>query len=294
MVSAPRTSTRVAGVIGDPVGHSLSPVLHNAAFDALGLDWVYVAFPTSAGSGAGAITAMAVLGIDGLSVTMPHKADVAQAVTVLRGAAEPLRAVNCVAREGGDTVGYNTDGHGFLDALRRDEGFEPAGKRTVVVGAGGAARAVANALGEAGAKTVGIVNRTRDRAEAAARLAGQAGQVVGTGVIVDADLVVNATPIGMAGVTALRAEDASMAPSTPFDPELLGAGQLVVDLIYEPVSTPLLDAARARGAAAANGLGMLIYQAAHAFRIWTGEDPPTEVMSAAAVAELSRRAHAAP
>jgi shikimate dehydrogenase len=286
----PRGSTHVAGVIGDPVRHSLSPVLHNAAFAALDLDWVYVAFEVAAGQGADAVAAMVTLGIDGLSVTMPHKADVAAAVDECTAGAARLDAVNCVARRGDHTIGHNTDGAGFIDALRLDEGFDPNGRRAVVLGAGGAARAVVLALAEAGASQVGVVNRSRDRGEAAAGLAGSVGRVVDAAAIDDADLVVNATPIGMAGVVAMRPGTEADALSLPLDPRRLGAGQLVVDLIYEPVTTPLLLAARGAGAAVANGLGMLIHQAAHAFRIWTGEDPPTEAMSAAAVAELARRA----
>jgi shikimate dehydrogenase len=280
----------VAAVIGDPVRHSLSPVLHNAAFAALGLDWVYVAFEVATGHGADAVAAMRTLGIDGMSVTMPHKGEVAAAVDECTPDATALGAVNCVVQRNGRTIGHNTDGSGFLDALRLDEGFDPVGKRTVVIGAGGAARAVILALAGAGAGEVGVVNRTPERASAAAALAGAAGRVVPEAAVDSADLVVNATPIGMAGVVALRPEAGDEPASMPVDPMRLGAGQLAVDLIYEPSTTAWLAAARAQGAAVANGLGMLIHQAAHAFRIWTGEDPPTEAMSAAAVAELAARA----
>jgi shikimate dehydrogenase len=263
----------VAGVIGDPVRHSLSPALHNAAFAALGLDWVYLAFEVPAGAAAVAVEGMRALGIDGLNVTMPHKADVAAAVDRLSSVAERLGAVNTVVRRGGVLVGESTDGAGFLDALRADEGFDPAGKRCVVVGAGGAARAVVLALADAGAEVV-VVGRTPERVAACAALGGRVGAAAEAG---DADLVVNATPVGMG-------DD----PGLPLDPALLGRGQLVVDLVYHPVHTALLTEARARGAVAVNGLGMLIHQAAHAFRLWTGEDPPLEVMSAAALRALSR------
>lgn len=279
----------MAGVIGDPVRHSLSPVLHNAAFSALGLDWSYVAFEVRAGRGAEAVAAMVTLGIDGLSVTMPHKADVARAVDECAADARRLGAVNCVSRRGDRTIGDNTDGSGFVDALRRDEGFEPDGRRAVVVGAGGAARAVVLALAAAGTAEVGVVNRTESRARTCASLAGPAGRVVPAAAAAGADLVVNATPVGMSGLVALRPGEGDEPVPMPIDPSHLGSGQLVVDLIYEPATTPWLAAAKANGAAVANGLGMLIHQAAHAFRIWTGEDPPTEAMSAAAVAELARR-----
>jgi shikimate dehydrogenase len=267
----------VAGVVGDPVRHSLSPTLHNAAFEALELDWVFLAFEVPAGEAKAAIEGMRALGIDGLSVTMPHKSDVAAAVDRLSATAERLGAVNTVVRQGGVLVGENTDGAGFVDALRSDEGFDPAGRRCLVVGAGGAARAVVLALAEAGAVEVVVVGRTPDRVAAAAALAGARGRAGTVEEARDCDLAVNATPVGM-GVDS----------ELPLDPGLLGPGQVVADLVYHPLTTPLLAEARARGAVAVNGLGMLIHQAAHAFRLWTGEDPPLAVMSAAALRGLSR------
>lgn len=263
-------------MIGDPVRHSLSPALHNAAFEALGLDWVYLAFEVPAGSAAAAVEGMRAFGIDGLNVTMPHKADVAAAVDALSPVAERLGAVNTVVRRGGVLVGESTDGAGFIDALRADEGFDPAGKRCLVVGAGGAARAVVLALAEAGAATVIVTGRTPERVAAAAELAGERGRVGEAVEAGDADLVVNATPVGMG-------DDGGL----PVDPSLLGTGQVVADLVYHPLNTPLLAAARARGTVTVNGLGMLIHQAAHAFRLWTGEEPPLEVMSAAALRALT-------
>jgi shikimate dehydrogenase len=269
----------VAAVIGHPVRHSLSPVIHNAAFRALDLDWVFVALDVPPGAGAGTVSVTALVGLSGLSVTMPHKEAAATAVHRLSSTAEALAAVNTVVRRGEELLGENTDGAGFLDALRADEGFDPTGRRCLVVGAGGAARALVRALGGAGAAEVVVVNRTRARAEVAAALAGPAGRVGVAAEAGEADLVVNATPLGMGDDTSL-----------PLDPVHLGPGQLVVDLVYQPAITPLVDAARARGAMVANGLGMLIHQAAHAFRLWTGEDPPLEVMSAAALGEIARRA----
>ena len=281
-MKGPTGSTHVAAVIGCPVRHSLSPVMQNAAFDALDLDWVYVALEVPPGSGREAVAGMRALGIDGLNVTMPHKRVVAGAVDRLSPTAQALGAVNTVSRgpRRDELVGENTDGAGFIDALRIDEGFDPAGRRCVVVGAGGAGRAVIRALAEAGAAAITVVNRTADRAVSAAALAGAVGRVGVAAEAAEADLVVNATPLGM------RGED---EPELPVDPVTMGPGQLLVDLVYHPAVTPLVDAARARGAAATNGLGMLIHQAAHAIRIWTGEDPPLEVMSAAALGELARR-----
>lgn len=290
----PSGSTRLAAVIGDPVRHSLSPVLHNAAFAALDLDWVYLAFEVAAGDADGALAAARTLGIDGLSVTMPHKREVALHVDRLSPVASRLGAVNTVVRQGRLLVGDNTDGAGFLDALRLDEGFDPDGRRCVVLGAGGAARAVVVALADAGAAEVVVVAR---RPEAAAEVAALGGERCRPGEEAEAsgaDLVVNATPVGMAvpapaspirpGVDVDAAADPA---SIPLDVSLLGPGQLVADLVYHPPQTPLLHEARARGAAVSNGLGMLVHQAAHAFRLWTGHDAPLEAMAAAALRALT-------
>lgn len=275
----PSATTRLAGVIGDPIRHSLSPVLHNAAFRALDLDWVFLAFEVPEGEAPGAIAGVRALGIDGLSVTKPHKAAVVPLMDRLSPTAERLGAVNAVVRLGTELVGENTDGQGFLDALRVDHGFDPAGRRCVVRGAGGAGRAVILALAEAGAADVVVVaGRSVEKAEAGAALAGPSvGRVGKVEEAADADLVVNATSVGMAGEPA----------EAVVDPALLGPGQLVVDLVY-PV-TAFVEAARRRGATAVNGLGMLVHQAGHAFLLWTGEPAPLEAMSAAALAALAAR-----
>jgi shikimate dehydrogenase len=274
--------TRVAAVIGDPVRHSLSPAIHNAAFTALGLDWVYVALEVPTGEGAAAVTAMRTLGIEGMNVTMPHKSDVARAVDRLSDTARTLEAVNTIHRVRGDLVGESTDGEGFVRSLREDEGLDPAGRRFLVVGAGGAARAVVLAVAAAGAREVVVAARRTDRAESCAALAGAAGRAGSPDEAGDVDVVVNATPIGMAEVAPLDPRDA-----TPVDPDRLAAGQLVVDLIYSPLVTPLVAAARARGIAAVNGVGMLIHQAALSFRLWTGEDAPLAAMSTGALSVLT-------
>jgi shikimate dehydrogenase len=270
-------------VIGSPVRHSLSPAIHNAAFAALGLNWVYVAFEVAEGEAASALAAMRALGVAGLSVTMPHKAAVAAAVDRLSPSAARLGAVNCVAVEGDELVGHNTDGGGFLDALRAEAGFDPAGRDVAVLGAGGAARAVVATLAEAGVGRLVIVNRSRERALAAAQLAdGRA--VVGTeNDVADCALVVNATSVGM-GRPAGVAGPADIA----IDPGLLGPGHVVVDLVYQPLETALVVAARARGAAAHNGVGMLVYQAARAFRLWTGHAPPLDAMRSVALRSIDR------
>ena len=273
--------TRVVGVIGDPVAHSLSPTLHNAAFEALGLDWVYVAFPVPRGHGAEAVAAVSALGLAGLNVTMPHKEDVAGACDELTEDAAALRSVNTVvALPGGRTLGDSTDGPGFLDALA-DENIHVAGKPVLVLGAGGAARAVILALGRAGAN-VTVAARRPEAGQAAAALAPGASAVPLDSVAASTSaafaVVVNATPLGM-----------SAGDPLPVDPEKLHGDQAVVDLVYHPADTPLLTAARSKGAQSVNGLGMLLHQAAHSFTLWTGHPAPIDAMRSAVTTALAAR-----
>jgi shikimate dehydrogenase len=285
--SWPTAATGAAGVIGFPVRHSLSPVLHNAAFAALRLDWAYLAFEVPPGEAAAAVGGARALGLRGLSVTMPHKEAVIAALDRLSPVAARLQAVNTVVFADGLVVGENTDGIGFLEGLRREEGIDVAGMRCLVVGAGGAARAVVLALDSAGAASIAVINRTRARAEATADLARPGvGRVAGDAAeIEEADLVVNATPIGME--TNAVATDADL----PLDPVHLRPGQVVVDLVYHPRRTALLDAAELSGARAVGGLPMLLHQAAAQFELWTNEKAPLAEMRAAAESALAPGGH---
>ncbi len=274
-------STRLAGVIGDPVRHSLSPLIHNAGFRHLGLDWIYVALPVAAGDGVAAVAAMRTLGIDGLSVTMPHKADVAGAVDRLSPAAEALGVCNCLHRDGDEIIGHSTDGDGFVSAFETRFGLRPQGRSFLVAGAGGAARAIVEALGRAGAGRIAVTNRTPERAEAVAALA-PGSEVVdptSTEAVAGADVVVNTTSVGMAGGPA---PDGAPIPLDGLRPE-----HLVVDIVYQPRVTPLLARADAVGAATDNGVAMLIGQAALAFELWTGAAAPLAAMTAAVEAAES-------
>lgn len=274
-LTVPGSDTRLAAVIGFPVRHSLSPAMHNAAFGELGLDWVYVAFEVAPGGVEAAFAGVRALGFGGLSVTIPHKSAALEAVDEVSDAARAVGAVNTVVpTAGGRLRGDNTDGAGFLAALT-DEGFDPTGRICAVLGAGGAARAAVHALAGAGAAEVAVINRTPARAETTAALAGATGRVGSPADVVHADLVVNATPLGLAGSQEL-----------PIDPELLREGQLVVDLVPNPAVTPLMRAARERGAGVAGGLGMLVHQGALAFELWTGRPAPVGVMRDAAVRAL--------
>ena len=275
-ISAQKDTTplTLAAVIGSPVGHSLSPAIHNAAFRALELPWVFVAWEVPEGYAPEALASMERFGVAGLSVTMPHKSAVAQALDSLTEEAEMLGAVNCVAREAGaetKLIGHNTDGYGIIASLREDAGFAPENSDCLVLGAGGAARAAVLALANAGAARVAVANRTPERAEQAAALAEDKGEVVPADAAGEFDLVVNATPMGMG----------ELKDETPVSPMLLRPEQTVLDLIYNPAETAFLVQARDKGVSAHNGLGMLIHQAARAFELWTSQPAPLEAMTSA-------------
>jgi shikimate dehydrogenase len=251
--------------------------MHNAAFAELDLDWVYLAFEVPPGAVPAAFAGVRALGIGGLSVTIPHKAAALAEVDEATAAAQAVGVVNTVVAQGdGRLLGDNTDGAGFLASLS-DEGFDPAGRICLVVGAGGAARAVVHALAQAGAREVMVANRSPERAKAAAALAGDVGRAASADEVVRADLVVNATPLGLAG---------SAPEELPVNRALLGPGQLVLDLVPNPAITPLMQAAREAGCQTAGGLGMLVHQGALAFERWTGRPAPLGVMRSAAVRAL--------
>ena len=280
-MKVPTGSTRVAAVIGSPVRHSLSPTLMNAAFSSSDLDWIYVALEVEASRLPDALVGIRALGIDGLSVTMPHKESAAACADVLTDDAELLGAVNCIVNTGGILTGHNTDGEGFVRSLRNGFDLAPNGRRCVVLGAGGAARSIVLALARHGAEEIIVINRSLARAERAAALAGERGRVVALDGahtdLRDADLIVNATPVGMGDPGP---------DDVPFDTSLLHGGQFVVDIVYRPLDTPLLVAARERGAATANGVAMLAHQAAIQFELWTGVEAPIDSMMSAVADQL--------
>jgi shikimate dehydrogenase len=272
-------ATHVAGVIGWPVEHSLSPQIHNAAFAALGLDWTYVPLPVAPGAMRRAADGLVALGFRGANVTMPHKTEAAELADELSDEAARLRAVNTLVVQGERLLGHNTDVAGFERFLSRDAGFEPRGGSALVYGAGGAARAVALALALAGSASLTVA--VRDPARASEMTASVDGtgvpmHVVSFGDVADlrVDLVVNATPLGA---------DGRGRPPLP----TIGPGMLVVDLLYRPAQTPLQLEARAAGAEAFGGLGLLLHQAALSFELWTGTPAPLDVMSAAALGVLA-------
>ena len=278
---SPTGTTQLAAVLGSPVRHSLSPTLMNAAFEAAGLDWTYVALEVASMGLPDAFAGVRALGIAGLSITMPHKESAAACADQLSPTAERLGAVNCIVNHGGLLTGHNTDGEGFVRSLKHWFSFDPSGKRCVVLGAGGSARSIILALSDAGASEIVVVNRTLGRAERAAALAGDRGEVVALegahSDLADADLVVNATSVGMG----------DPGPNdVPFDASILHEGQILVDIVYKPLETPLIATARAQGASVANGVAMLAHQAAVQFELWTGVDAPIDVMLASVASQL--------
>jgi len=273
-------SIHTVGVIGWPVVHSLSPAIHNAAFADLGMRWTYVPLPVEPGRLPAALDGLLALGFAGANVTMPHKSEAAGLCDVLSEDATRLGAANTLVVEGAELHGHNTDTPGFDRFLRRDAGFDPEGRTALVFGAGGAARAVTLALASAGLASLVVALRDPSKdGELRRALEGFPTAVrtirASDAPEVAADLVVNATPLGVRG-ERLPIPD-------------VGPGWLVVDLLYHPTVTPLLSDARAAGATAFGGLGLLLYQAALSFELWTGTPAPIEVMSAAALAALADR-----
>lgn len=268
-----RPAQSLLGVLGWPLEFTLSPELHHAAFRASGLDWIYLAWPVPPESLGEAIAGLRVLGATGANVTMPHKSTVLPFIDEVAGDARAVGAVNTLQFATGGIVGHNTDIEGFAQFLSGDAGYEGRGTRALVLGAGGAARAVVRALDQLGAVEVCVAAREPSRAEEVAGLAA-GGRVVEWNKAPEragsVDLIVNATPLGTKG------ED-------PVPGARFGDGQTVVDLIYKPALTPLLERARGSGASAWGGLGILVRQAAESFRIWTGQPAPLETMSAAAI-----------
>ena len=261
----------------------MSPAMHNAAFEALGLNWRYVPLPVAPDQVEAAVRGLPALGFRGANVTVPHKQEVIPALDLITPDARALGAVNTIVVEWGEDgeaklMGHNTDAAGFIGRLR-DSDFVPAGKRAVVVGAGGAARAVVFGLMEAGADEIVVLNRTLERAEALvselgrpSRSALRSSTLTPETLIEKAratDLLVQATPVGM-----WPRVDASIWP----DDAPIPARLTVFDLVYNPLGTKLLRQARESGARPIDGLGMLVQQGALSFELWTAERPPVDLM----------------
>lgn len=276
-----RTGTNFVGILGWPLKFTLSPPIHHAAFRSLGLDWVYLTWPVPPEDLGAAVAGIRALGGRGANVTMPHKQAVLDHLDEASGDAQVIGAANTIQLLGGRLIGHNTDVDGFREFLLADAGVEVRGRSCLVLGAGGAARAVVRALGDLGAGAIVVAARDEKRAQELTELAPNTETLEWSGAArttASSDIIVNATPATTGGGDVLEA--------TTFNPE-----QVVVDLVYDPPSSKLVDRARGGGAAAWGGIGMLVHQAAASFRIWTGQEPPIEVMSAAVVHTLGGGAH---
>lgn len=274
---------RRAAVIGSPVSHSLSPAIHRASFASLGVDWTYDAVECRAEEVGGFLAAAPGEGFGGLSVTMPLKEAVIAHLHEVDDDAALLRAVNCITvLDDGRLRGSNTDGRGCCDALAAVAGVDVASSRVVLLGAGGTARAVALALVTAGAE-VSVVNRSDANARALVAAVTSYPAATGTARVGSpedvngADVLVNATSVGM------------NTSELPLDPALLHPGLTVLDAVYSPLRTALLEEAAKRGAATVDGLWMLIHQARHQQQLWFGRMAPAELMRAESERELARR-----
>ena len=277
--------TRVVGIIGNPLGHTLSPTIHNAAFDYMGLNWCYVPFPVEEGRLTEAIDGIRSLRLGGVNVTMPFKTDVLPLLDEVTTFAQSVGAVNTVLMDKGRLIGYNTDGRGFYTSLARDVGYEVKGRRVLILGAGGAARSVTVSLALAGVSSITIVNRSADRSRQLTEIIESSAPEVSVSwltpddnydlVVADSDIIINATPLTAFQGSVLRVPVA-----------MLNRNQLVCDLNYSLYQPPLLQEAEARGAQVVDGKGMLLYQAAAAFEIWTGLEAPVEVMRMALLKAL--------
>jgi shikimate dehydrogenase len=277
--------TRVCGVIGDPIGHSLSPTIQNAAFGHLGLDVVFLAFHVKAADLENAMRGMRGLGIHGLNVTMPHKSAVIGCLDEVDFSVRFLDSANTILNRDGKLSGFSTDGVGALKALLKN-GVDLSGKKVLLLGAGGAAKAIAFTLvPEVG--ELAILNRSTEKAEA---LAETLGHMFNRNVVSDAlspdtikmnlrdsDVLVNATSAGM---------KPNLSQSL-VAPEWLKSDLAVMDIVYNPIETKLTKDAKAAGAKVVSGVEMLIYQGAASFEIWTGKSAPIEVMRKAALNKLS-------
>lgn len=259
-----------AAVIGYPVAHSLSPRIHLAAAAAVGVDLDYTAVPVEPDGVAGAIEAMRTEEIRGYSVTMPLKEAVIPFLDELTDAAKGLGAVNHITNHNGRLVGNNTDGDGFVLGLAHQWGISVQSQTCGVLGSGGAARAIIDACSRHGAKEVRVAARSPERGQVAAALAGDRGRLVGIDDLSGCDVVVNATPIGMGASAADR--------DLPFAVDGLSPAAVVVDIVYNPLATPLVQQARERGLRAMNGVPMLVGQAAEQFSAWTATPAPLDAM----------------
>ena len=283
------------GIIGYPIEHSISPVFQQAALEHCGVAAAYRAYPVAPADVGPFVAGLRQSGVLGINVTVPHKETVIPFLDEIDDWAAEAGAVNTIVHRQGRLTGHNTDGYGFLRALQEGAGFQPEGRRTLILGAGGAARGVVLALARAGVGPLTIANRTPERAESLAQLArgrGIQAQAIPltapgaaqpdpalTAVAAESELIVNCTTIGM---THGAINHAAGAAATPLPRQIIPPAALVYDLVYNPLETRLLREAAQAGAATLGGIQMLVYQGAASFELWLERPAPVPVMLAAA------------
>ncbi|HEY3347849.1 MAG TPA: shikimate dehydrogenase [Nitrospirota bacterium] len=277
--------TKIIAIFGDPVEHTLSPAMHNAAFAATGIDCVYVPFHVRPDNLGDAVRGLKAMGFAGANITVPHKESVIKFLDGVDVEAGRLGAVNTIVNEGGALIGYNTDGRGFVRSLKEEGGLDPDGKRVFVCGAGGAARGIGFALSSAGAAEISFFDVDKAKlGRLVDDINGAFGRTVAVAAGLDPDyikergLVVNATPLGM------HAGDPRPLPDGSFR-----EGQIVYDIIYNPAVTVTMRQAEGAGARVQNGLGMLLYQGVLAFEHWMGVAAPVETMREALLKGLQAK-----
>lgn len=273
------------GVIGDPIGHSLSPVLHNAAFEALKLDCVFLAFQVKAGEVESALRGMRGLGIHGLNVTMPHKNAVVPFLDEVDTTAKFLGSVNTIRNDKDKLTGFSTDGVGALNALKKN-GVKLNGEKVLLLGGGGAAKAIAYALAKE-VKELKILNRSPEKTNALTEtISREFNKQVSDGLLEPSSIKENLQNTGV----LINATSVGMHPNIEHslvEPQLLRQDLTVMDIVYNPVKTKLVRDAEKAGAKVVSGVEMLIYQGAASFEIWTGKTAPIEVMRKAAINKLT-------
>lgn len=278
--------TRACGVIGDPINHSLSPIIQNAAFEAVDLNFVFLAYKVKTSGLEDAVNGARALNIRGLNVTMPHKTRIIDFLDRIDLSAQIIKSVNTVLNKENLLFGFNTDGVGALRALK-ENGVEPKGRKVLLLGAGGAARAVAYTLAKEADELV-VLNRTVKSSHNLAKLLEKTvGKKVASGSLSisdiqrnlqDSDILINATSVGMK----------PKPQESPVPIKLLRRDLSVMDIVYNPIETRLIKDAKSMGAVVIGGIEMLIYQGAASFEIWTGKSAPIQVMKKAALSHLRK------
>jgi shikimate dehydrogenase len=278
--------TKPIAILGNPIAHTLSPLMHNYFFQTLGLDYIYIPLKVEEKELGSAVQGLWSLGFLGANITIPFKERIMDFLVEISEEARLIGAVNTIARNSHGFRGENTDGRGFLRFLQAEQDWHPLGKQALILGAGGSARALGTVLALEGITKITIVNRTISKARIIAEnIVSQIGTPVEVvswedkelkKAVYHADIIINTTPLGM---------NPNREEKPPLNTQWLEGGQLVVDLIYNPLTTLFLSQAKSRGCETLNGLGMLIHQGALSFEYWTGQKPPLE-----GVRELLERA----